>query len=390
MPDKKTIYLDNSATTKVHPEVKDAIQPYLSEKYGNPSSIHHKGQEAKKAVEDARKKVADLINAEPEEIIFTGSGTEGNNMALKGIAFANKDRGKHIITTKIEHKSILNSTKWLEKQGFDVTYLNVDENGTVDIEQLKRTIRSDTILVSVMFANNEVGTIQPIEEISNLLKNKSIYFHTDAVQATGKLGLNVKEINIDLLTLSGHKMHATKGIGALYIRKGTKIEPILHGGGQERNLRSGTENVPEIVGMGKAAEIAKKDLEKNSILLKKLGKRLKEDIFRKIPELILNGHPEKRLPGNLNISFKYIEGESVVLMLDEKDICVATGSACTSNSLKPSYVLTAMKKDPVFMHGSIRFSIGAFNTEEDIDTITKTLPEIIKSLRTISPLCNKD
>ncbi|MCK5235241.1 MAG: cysteine desulfurase, partial [Candidatus Aenigmarchaeota archaeon] len=211
MPDKKTIYLDNSATTQVHPEVKDAIQPYLSEKYGNPSSIHHKGQEAKKAVEDARKKVADLINAEPEEIIFTGSGTEGNNMALKGIAFANKDRGKHIITTKIEHKSILNSTKWLEKQGFDVTYLNVDENGTVDIEQLKRTIRSDTILVSVMFANNEVGTVQPIEEISNLLKNKSIYFHTDAVQATGKLGLNVKEINIDLLTLSGHKMHATKG-----------------------------------------------------------------------------------------------------------------------------------------------------------------------------------
>ena len=390
MPDKKTIYLDNSATTQVHPEVKDAIQPYLSEKYGNPSSIHHKGQEAKKAVEDARKKVADLINAEPEEIIFTGSGTEGNNMALKGIAFANKDRGKHIITTKIEHKSILNSTKWLEKQGFDVTYLNVDENGTVDIEQLKRTIRSDTILVSVMFANNEVGTIQPIEEISNLLKNKSIYFHTDAVQATGKLGLNVKEINIDLLTLSGHKMHATKGIGALYIRKGTKIEPFMHGGGQERNLRSGTENVPEIVGMGKAAEIAKKDLEKNSILLKKLGKRLKEDIFRKIPELILNGHPEKRLPGNLNISFKYIEGESVVLLLDEKDICVATGSACTSNSLKPSYVLTAMKKDPVFMHGSIRFSIGAFNTEKDIDTITKTLPEIIKSLRAISPLYNKD
>ena len=390
MPDKKTIYLDNSATTQVHPEVKDAIQPYLSEKYGNPSSIHHKGQEAKKAVEDARKKVADLINAEPKEIIFTGSGTEGNNMALKGIAFANKDRGKHIITTKIEHKSILNSTKWLEKQGFDVTYLNVDENGTVDIEQLKRTIRSDTILVSVMFANNEVGTVQPIEEISNLLKNKSIYFHTDAVQATGKLGLNVKEINIDLLTLSGHKMHATKGIGALYIRKGTKIEPFMHGGGQERNLRSGTENVPEIVGMGKAAEIAKKDLEKNSILLKKLGKRLKEDIFRKIPELILNGHPEKRLPGNLNISFKYIEGESVVLMLDEKDICVATGSACTSNSLKPSYVLTAMKKDPVFMHGSIRFSIGAFNTEEDIDTITKTLPEIIKSLRAISPLYNKD
>ena len=390
MPDKKTIYLDNSATTQVHPEVKDAIQPYLSEKYGNPSSIHHKGQEAKKAVEDARKKVADLINAEPKEIIFTGSGTEGNNMALKGIAFANKDRGKHIITTKIEHKSILNSTKWLEKQGFDVTYLNVDENGTVDIEQLKRTIRSDTILVSVMFANNEVGTVQPIEEISNLLKNKSIYFHTDAVQATGKLGLNVKEINIDLLTLSGHKMHATKGIGALYIRKGTKIEPFMHGGGQERNLRSGTENVPEIVGMGKAAEIAKKDLEKNSIYLKKLGKRLKEDIFREIPELILNGHPEKRLPGNLNISFKYIEGESVVLLLDEKDICVATGSACTSNSLKPSYVLTAMKKDPVFMHGSIRFSIGAFNTEEDINTITRNLPEIIKSLRAISPLYNKD
>ncbi len=390
MADRRTIYLDNSATTQVHPEVIDTIQPYLSEKYGNPSSIYHKGREAKEAVEDARKKVADLINAEPEEIIFTGSGTESNNMALKGIAFANKDRGKHIITTKIEHKSILNTAKWLEMQGFEVTYLNVDENGTVDIEQLKKAIRPDTILVSVMFANNEVGTIQPIEEISNLLKNKSIYLHTDAVQAAGKLDLDVKELDIDLLTLSGHKMHATKGIGALYIRKGTKIEPILHGGGQERNLRSGTENVPEIVGIGKAAEIAKKDLEKNRIHLKNLEKILKEDIFRKIPELILNGHPEKRLPGNLNISFKYIEGESVVLMLDEKGICVSTGSACTSNSLKPSYVLTAMKKDPVFMHGSIRFSIGAFNTEEDIDTITKTLPEIIKSLRTISPLCNKD
>ncbi|MCK4927065.1 MAG: cysteine desulfurase NifS [Candidatus Aenigmarchaeota archaeon] len=390
MADRRTIYLDNSATTQVHPEVIDTIQPYLSEKYGNPSSIYHKGREAKEAVEDARNKVADLINAEPEEIIFTGSGTESNNMALKGIAFANKDRGKHIITTKIEHKSILNTAKWLEMQGFEVTYLNVDENGTVDIEQLKKAIRPDTILVSVMFANNEVGTIQPIEEISNLLKNKSIYLHTDAVQAAGKLDLDVKELDIDLLTLSGHKMHATKGIGALYIRKGTKIEPILHGGGQERNLRSGTENVPEIVGIGKAAEIAKKDLEKNRIHLKNLEKILKEDIFRKIPELILNGHPEKRLPGNLNISFKYIEGESVVLMLDEKGICVSTGSACTSNSLKPSYVLTAMKKDPVFMHGSIRFSIGAFNTEEDIDTITKTLPEIIKSLRAISPLYNKD
>ncbi|MCK4808307.1 MAG: cysteine desulfurase NifS [Candidatus Aenigmarchaeota archaeon] len=390
MTDRRTIYLDNSATTQVHPEVIDTIQPYLSEKYGNPSSIYHKGREAKEAVEDARKKVADLINAEPEEIIFTGSGTEGNNMALKGIAFANKNRGKHIITTKIEHKSILNSAGWLERNGFDVTYLNVDENGTIDIEQLKKEIRSDTILVSVMFANNEVGTIQPIEEIKDILKNKNIYLHTDAVQTAGKFDLDVKELGIDLLTLSGHKMHATKGIGALYIKKGTKIEPFLHGGGQERNLRSGTENVPEIVGMGKAAEIAKKDLEKNRIHLKKLEKKLKEDIFRKIPELILNGHPEKRLPGNLNISFKYIEGESVVLMLDEKDICVSTGSACTSNSLKPSYVLTAMKKDPVFMHGSIRFSIGAFNTEEDIDTITKTLPEIIKSLRAISPLYNKD
>ncbi len=390
MTDRRTIYLDNSATTQVHPEVIDTIQPYLSEKYGNPSSIYHKGREAKEAVEDARKKVADLINAEPEEIIFTGSGTEGNNMALKGIAFANKNRGKHIITTKIEHKSILNSAGWLERNGFDITYLNVDENGTIDIEQLKKEIRSDTILVSVMFANNEVGTIQPIEEIKDILKNKNIYLHTDAVQTAGKFDLDVKELGIDLLTLSGHKMHATKGIGALYIKKGTKIEPFLHGGGQERNLRSGTENVPEIVGMGKAAEIAKKDLEKNRIHLKKLEKKLKEDIFRKIPELILNGHPEKRLPGNLNISFKYIEGESVVLMLDEKDICVSTGSACTSNSLKPSYVLTAMKKDPVFMHGSIRFSIGAFNTEEDIDTITKTLPEIIKSLRAISPLYNKD
>ncbi len=390
MADRRTIYLDNSATTQVHPEVRDAIRPYLSEKYGNPSSIHHKGQEAKEAVEDARKKVADLINAEPEELIFTGSGTEGNNMALKGIAFANKEKGKHIITTKIEHKSVLNTARWLEKQGFDITYLNVNENGTVDIEQLEKEIRPGTILVSVMFANNEVGTVQPIEEISNLLKGRSIYFHTDAVQAAGKIDLDVKELGIDLLTLSGHKMHATKGIGALYIKKGTKIEPLLHGGGQERSLRSGTENVPEIIGMGKAAEIARNNQGKNKKLLESLEKKLKDDLFSRISDITFNGHSEKKLPGNLNISFKYIEGESIVLMLDEKDICVSTGSACTSNSLKPSYVLTAMKKDPVFMHGSIRFSIGAFNTEEDIDTVTKTLPEIIKSLRDISPLYNKD
>ena len=391
MTAKKTIYLDNSATTQVHPEVKEAILPYLREQYGNPSSIHHKGAEAKEAIEDARKKVASLINAKPEEIIFTGSGTEGNNMALKGIAFANKGRGKHIITTKIEHKSILNSAGWLEKHGFEVTYLDVDKYGTIDTEQLKKEIRSDTILVSVMFANNEVGTIQPIKEIGEILKDrKDIYFHTDAVQAAGKLSLDVEELKVDLMTLSGHKMHATKGVGAIYIRKGTDIEPILHGGGQENNLRSSTENVPEIVGMGKAAEIAENNQEKNRELLKSLEKKLREDLFSNIPDLMLNGHPEKRLPGNLNISFKYIEGESIVLTLDNEGICVSTGSACTSKSLKPSYVLEAMGKEPVFMHGSIRFSISTFNTQEDISTVIKILPEIIKSLRDISPLCNKD
>ncbi|MEA2003363.1 MAG: cysteine desulfurase NifS [archaeon] len=391
MTAKKTIYLDNSATTQVHPKVKEAIQPYLLEQYGNPSSIHHKGAEAKEAIDKARKKVASLINAKPEEIIFTGSGTEGNNMALKGVAFANKGRGKHIITTKIEHKSILNSAEWLEKHGFEVTYLNVDEYGTIDTEQLKKEIRPDTILVSVMFANNEVGTIQPIKEIGDILKDrKGIYFHTDAVQAAGKLSLDVEELKIDLMTLSGHKMHATKGVGAIYIKKGTEIKPILHGGGQENNLRSGTENVPEIVGMGKAAEIAENNQEKNGEILKNLEKKLREDLFSNIPDLIFNGHPEKRLPGNLNISFKFIEGESIALMLDNEGICVSTGSACTSKSLKPSYVLEAMGKDLVFMHGSIRFSISTFNTQEDISTVIKTLPEIIKSLRSISPLCNKD
>lgn len=390
MTDKKTIYLDNSATTQVHPEVKEAILPYLEDLYGNPSSIHAKGQEVKKAIETARKQVADLIGATEEEIIFTGSGTESNNLALKGIASRNKDKGNHIITTKIEHKSILNSARWLEAEGFKVTYLNVDENGTVNINQLKEEIRPETILVSVMFANNEMGTIQPIKEIGEFLKDKDIYFHTDAVQVAGKIKINTEELNIDLLTISGHKIHGPKGIGALYIKKEIDIDPIIHGGGQEKNIRSGTENVPGIVGLGKAAEIAKDNLESNIEHLTNLGKKLEKGIFKNIPELILNGHPTNRIPGNVNISFKYVEGESIMLMLDCEGICVSTGSACTSKSLKPSYVLDAMGKEIVFMHGSIRFSIGTANTEEEIDTVIDKIPEIIKKLRALSPIYNKD
>ncbi|NOQ55868.1 MAG: cysteine desulfurase NifS [Nanohaloarchaea archaeon] len=389
MTAKTTIYLDNSATTEIHPKVKDAILPYLEDLYGNPSSLHAKGQEAKKAVKTARKQVANLIDADEDEIIFTGSGTESNNLALKGIASKNKNRKNHIITTKIEHKSILNSARWLEREGFKVTYLDVDENGTVNLEQLKKEIRPETILVSVMFANNEMGTIQPIKEIGELLKDKDIYFHTDAVQAIGKQPIDTKGLNIDLLTLSGHKIHAPKGIGALYIKKGTEIDPLIHGGGQEQDLRSGTENVPGIVGLGKAAEIAKDNLESNIDHLRLLGDKLEKEIFKNIPDLILNGHPDNRIPGNVNISFKYVEGESIMLMLDCEGICVSTGSACTSKSLKPSYVLDAMGKEIVYMHGSIRFSIGTFNTEEEIDTVIQKLPKIIKDLRTLSPLYNE-
>jgi len=382
----KRIYFDHSATTPVDREVAELMLEYMTEKFGNPSSVHSFGRETRKAVEEAREKVAALINATPKEIFFTSGGTEGDNLALKGVAFANRKKGNHIITTAIEHHAILHTCEYLEKHGFTVTYLPVDENAMIRMEDLKNAITDQTILISVMFANNEVGTIQPIKEIGQLAKEKGIYFHTDAVQAVGSCPIDVKELNIDLLTMAGHKFYASKGVGALYIRRGVKIEEIQHGGGHERNLRAGTENVPGIVGLGKAAEIANRDMEKKNTYIKGLRDKVIATILEKIPHVKLNGHPDLRLPGNVNFSFLYIEGESLLLNLDMKGIAASSGSACTSGSLDPSHVLLAMGLVHEVAHGSLRVTLGRGNTEEDIDYFLEILPEIVEKLRSMSPL----
>ncbi|TWH48908.1 cysteine desulfurase NifS [Sporomusa sp. KB1] len=382
----KRIYFDHSATTPVDREVAELMLEYMTDKFGNPSSVHAFGRETRKAVEEAREKVAALINATPNEIFFTSGGTEGDNLALKGVAFANRKKGNHIITTAIEHHAILHTCEYLEKHGFTVTYLPVDENAMIRMEDLKNAITDQTILISVMFANNEVGTIQPIKEIGQLAKEKGIYFHTDAVQAVGSYPIDVKELNIDLLSMSGHKFYASKGVGALYIRRGVKIEEIQHGGGHERNLRAGTENVPGIVGLGKAAEIAKRDMEKKTAYIKGLRDKVIATILEKIPHVKLNGHPDLRLPGNVNFSFLYIEGESLLLNLDMKGIAASSGSACTSGSLDPSHVLLAMGLVHEVAHGSLRVTLGRGNTEEDINYFLEILPEIVEKLRSMSPL----
>ncbi|WP_425061186.1 Cysteine desulfurase IscS [Sporomusa carbonis] len=382
----KRIYFDHSATTPVDREVADLMLEYMTDKYGNPSSVHSFGRETRKAIEEAREKVAALINASPNEIFFTSGGTEGDNLAIKGVAYANRKKGNHIITTQIEHHAVLHTCEYLEKQGFTVTYLPVDEHAMVRMEDLKNAITDKTILISVMFANNEVGTIQPIKEIGQLAKEKGIYFHTDAVQVAGNYPIDVKELNIDLLTLSGHKFYASKGIGALYIRRGVKIEEIQHGGGHERNMRAGTENVPGIVGLGKAAEIAKRDMEKKVTYIQGLRDKLIAGVMEKIPHVKLNGHPECRMPGNANFSFLYIEGESLLLNLDLKGIAASSGSACTSGSLDPSHVLLAMGLTHEVAHGSLRVSLGRGNTEEDINYFLEVVPEIVERLRSMSPL----
>ncbi|WP_094603331.1 Cysteine desulfurase IscS [Sporomusa silvacetica DSM 10669] len=382
----KRIYFDHSATTPVDREVAELMLEYMTDKFGNPSSVHSFGRETRKAVEEAREKVAALINATPKEIFFTSGGTEGDNLALKGVAFANRKKGNHIITTAIEHHAILHTCEYLEKHGFTVTYLPVDENAMIRMEDLKNAITDQTILISVMFANNEVGTIQPIKEIGQLAKDKGIYFHTDAVQAVGSCPIDVKELNIDLLTMAGHKFYASKGVGALYIRRGVKIEEIQHGGGHERNLRAGTENVPGIVGLGKAAEIANRDMEKKNAYIKGLRDKVIATIMEKIPHVKLNGHPDLRLPGNVNFSFLYIEGESLLLNLDMKGIAASSGSACTSGSLDPSHVLLAMGLVHEVAHGSLRVTLGRGNTEEDINYFLEILPEIVEKLRSMSPL----
>ena len=380
------IYFDNAATTRTREEVSAAMAEYFSKNYGNPSSIYKIARENKKAVDEGREKVAKAINAETNEIYFTAGGSESDNWALKGIAEAYASKGKHIITLSIEHHAVLHTCQYLEERGYEVTYLPVEENGILNIEELKKAIRDDTILISVMFANNEIGTIQPIAEIGKIAKEKGILFHTDAVQAIGHLPIDVKEMNIDLLSMSGHKFYGPKGIGALYIRKGIKIKPLIHGGAQERNRRAGTENVPGIVGMGLAAELAVQEMKEESKRLSKLRDKITDTILKEIPYARLNGDKEKRLPGNVNISFEFIEGESILLLLEHKGIYASSGSACTSGSLDPSHVLLAIGLPHEKAHGSLRLSLGRYNTEEEVDYFLKEIPAIIKRLRDMSPL----
>jgi len=387
MPRKiKRIYLDYAATTPLDPRVLKAMEPYFSEKFGNTMSLHSFGQEAKTALEESREIVADLMGAKPSEVIFTSSATESNNLALKGVAFANRKKGNHIIISSIEHSCIMESAKWLEQQGFEITRLKVDKYGLVDPEDVKKAIKKETILVSIMHANNEIGTIEPIEEIGKICKERGVYFHTDAAQSFGKIPINVNKMNIDLMTVSSHKMYGPKGAAALFVREGTKIEPILHGGGHEMGLRSSTVNVAAIVGFAEACKICKKEMEKEAKRLTKLRDKLIKGVLEKIPGSHLNGHPTKRLPNNANFWFEGVEGESIVIQLDLLGIAASTGSACSTEKLEPSHVLLAIGLRPEQAHGSLRLSLGRWTTEKDIDYVLEVLPKVIEKLRKISPI----
>jgi cysteine desulfurase len=388
----KKVFMDHSSTSKVDDEVLDAMIPYFSKYYGNPSSIHLFGREANDAVEMSRRKVGNLLNAKEDEIIFTAGGTEGDNIAIKGVAYTNRDKsgskGPHIITSEIEHPAVLQTCEHLEKEGFEVKYLPVDRYGIIKLDELKNSISKNTFLITIMFANNEIGTIEPIEEIVKIAKEKNILFHTDAVQAVGKMPIDVKKLNIDLLALSSHKMYGPKGIGALYVRKGVQLVPIIHGGGHEKGLRSSTLNVPGIVGLGKACELAKDRMKKDMEYLKNLRDNLIKNILQ-IEESYLNGHPEKRLVNNAHFHFTAVEGESLLLAMDAKGISTSTGSACSSKKLKASHVLTAIGLDPEYAHGSIRLSIGRETTEEEAMYVYKSLSEVVENLRQMSPLWNR-
>ncbi|NMA02536.1 MAG: cysteine desulfurase NifS [Clostridia bacterium] len=384
----RKVYLDHSATTPVRSEVAQVVTEYYTNIFGNPSSVHSFGREARKGIENAREQVANLINGKPEEIIFTSGGTEADNMAIIGSALANKNKGKHIITTAIEHHAVLDSCKYLEKEGFKVTYLPVDSEGMIDLETLKANITEETILITIMHVNNEVGTILPIKEVGAIAKERGILFHVDAVQSYGKLPIDVNEMNIDMLSASGHKIYGVKGVGCLYLRRGVKLHPIMFGGAQERKRRPGTENVPGIVGFGLASELAGQEMEMENQRLTVLRDKLITGILENIPCTQLNGHRTQRLPGNVNISFEFIEGESLLLMLDLKGIAASSGSACTSGSLDPSHVLMAMGLCHEIAHGSLRLTLGRDNTEEDIDYVLEVLPEIVERLRAMSPLYN--
>ena len=377
------IYFDNAATTKVKDEVFKEMVPYLTQEYGNPSSIYNIGRKAKKAIEEAREKVAKLIGADKNDIYFTSCGSESDNTALKGIAYSNKNKGNHIITSKIEHHAILESCKQLETQGFEVTYINVNNDGIIDLEELKSAIKEHTILISIMFANNEIGTIQPIEEIAKIAKEKSIIFHTDAVQAVGNVPINVKDMGIDMLSLSGHKIYGPKGIGALYVKKGIEFTKFMNGGHQEKNKRAGTENVASIVGLGKACELSEIGLKQHIRHLEELRNYYNKEIQNRIEDVKINGTMEKRLPGNSNISFKGIDAGGLLLELDKKGICASSGSACTSGEAKPSHVLTAIGLEQEYVQGALRITIGEFNTKAQIDYLVENLVEDVNKLRKI-------
>jgi len=384
--EKKIIYLDNAATTRTKPEVVEAMLPYFTENFGNPSSVYTFAGQNKSAVTEAREKIAKSLNAPAQDIYFTAGGSESDNWALKATMEAYKEKGNHLITSKIEHHAILHTCEYLEKQGCEVTYLDVDENGVVDLQQLKAAIRPTTVLISIMYANNEIGTIQPVKEIGAIAKEHGVLFHTDAVQAYGQLPIDVMDENIDMLSASGHKLNGPKGIGFLYIRKGLKLRSLIHGGGQERKRRAGTENVPGIVGFGKAAEIAHATMKERTAAEAGLRDYLIDRVLSEIPYTRLNGHRTKRLPNNANFSFQFIEGESLLIMLDMKGICASSGSACTSGSLDPSHVLLAIGLPHEIAHGSLRLTLSDETTKEEIDYTIAQLAAIVQNLRNMSPL----
>lgn len=382
----KLIYMDNAATTAVKPEVFEKMKPYFMENYSNPSSVYSFAGEAKKAVDDARDIIAGALNAKAAEIYFTGGGSEADNWAIKATAEAYKNKGKHIITSAIEHHAVLHTCGWLERHGYEVTYLPVDENGTVSPEKVEEAIRPDTILISIMFANNEIGTIEPIKEIGEIAKKHDVLFHTDAVQAFGHVPIDVQEMHIDMLSASGHKFHGPKGIGFMYMRNGLKLGSFIHGGAQERSRRAGTHNVPGIVGMGEATRIAMEQLEANAAKETEVRDYLIARVEKEIPYIKVNGHRENRLPNNINICFRFIEGESLLIMLDQKEICASSGSACTSGSLDPSHVLLAIGLPHEIAHGSLRLTISEDTTKEDADFVVDNLKSIVERLRSMSPL----
>lgn len=383
------VYMDYNATTPTDIRVLKEMEPFFCERFGNPSSIYEIARENRKLIEKARENVARLIDAEPDEIFFTSGGTESDNWAIKGVAFALRNKGNHIITSQIEHHAVLNTCKFLSKIGYEITYAPTDKYGIVDVEFIEKSIKKETILITIMHANNEIGTIEPVEEISKIAREKGIYFHTDSVQTVGKIPVSVKKLGVDMLSLSAHKFYGPKGVGAIYIKKGTKIEPYLHGGEQEKGKRAGTYNVPGIIGLGKAAEIAIEEMEEEMKKVKYLRDKLERGIIEKIPEVVINGHPENRLYNTLNLCVKYVEGESILLNLDFEKIYASSGSACTSGSLEPSHVLLAIGIPPEIAHGSLRFSLGKYNEEKDVDRVLEVLPGIVEKLRKLSPFWEK-